>query len=211
MPEAQGSRRTERNLLHYILFWTALLAASLTGPANAQADDAQALQERAKGRVDRYLHHFRRTFDQNELRPEILQAKSELQRSVELFRAAGARADAARSLVKLGDVRRYLNEWDSAILTYEEAAAEARAAGAALVECKAFIGDARAHLIGKKSSGRAMELVQQAIPLAQRANEAGGLFDVWDLLAQVQRNGSVGMDWPRRPRGSSSVSRCVSR
>jgi CHAT domain-containing protein len=144
------------------------------------------LQERAKGRVDRYLHHFRRTFDQNELRPEILQAKSELQRSVELFRAAGARADAARSLVKLGDVRRYLNEWDSAILTYEEAAAEARAAGDALVECKAFIGDARAHLIGKKSSGRALELVRQAIPLAQRTNDAGGLFAAWDLLAQVQ-------------------------
>ena len=112
-----------------VLFLTAFLAASMAGAASAQGD-ARALQARASDRVDRYLHHFRRTFDQNALRPEILQAKSELQRSVELFRAAGAREDAASSLVKLGDVRRYLNEWDSAILTYEEAAAEARTAGA---------------------------------------------------------------------------------
>lgn len=90
---------------------------------------------------------------------------------MELFRAAGAREDDASALVKLGDVHRYLNEWDSAILTYEEAAAEARAARTVPVECKALIGNARAHLIGKKSPRQALELVRQAILLAQRTNE----------------------------------------
>jgi len=53
MSEAQGSRRTERNLLHHVLFLTAFLAASMAGPASAQ-DDARALQARANDRVDRY-------------------------------------------------------------------------------------------------------------------------------------------------------------
>jgi len=153
---------------------------------HANVNDARVLQDRAIARIDRYLDHVRRTFDQNALNQELLQAGRELDRSVELFRAAGAQADVARSMVKLGDVGRYRSDWDAAIQSYGQAAREARMAGAAEVECKALIGNARAHLYGKKGAGRTLELVRQALSLTEQIKDPGSRFDVWDMMAQVQ-------------------------
>lgn len=152
----------------------------------ANLNDARVLQDRAIARIDRYLDHVRRTFDQNALSQELIEARRELDRSVELFRAGGAQADAARSMLKLGDVGRYRSDWDSAIHMYGQAAREARVAGAAEVECKALIGNARAHLYGKKGAGRTRELVRQALSLAEQIKEPGSSFDAWDMMAQVQ-------------------------
>ena len=163
-----------------------LLLIALPSVLHARVNDARVLQDRAIARIDRYIDHFRRTFDQETLRQDLTQAARELERSIELFRGAGAREDAAHSIVKLGDVRRLSSDWDSAISTYEEAAREAGAAGAAAVECKALLGNARAHLYSKKGVGRARELVRQALPLAQQVKDASYRFDAWDMMAQVQ-------------------------
>lgn len=148
--------------------------------------DPRALQAQAVARLDRYIDHFRKTFDQQSLRHELIEAANELERSIELFQRAGRRQDAAHSMVKLGDALRYLGQWDRAIDVYREAAAEAHAAGATGVEFKALLGNARAYLYGKKASGPAAELVRQALPLARRADDTSYVFDAWDLLAQVQ-------------------------
>ncbi|MFO0701110.1 MAG: CHAT domain-containing protein [Nitrospira sp.] len=161
-----------------------LLIAPCTTYANL--NDAQLLQDRAVARIDRYLDHVRRTFDQNALSQELIEARRELDRSVELFRAVGAQADAARSMLKLGDVGRYRSDWDIAIQFYGQAAREARIAGAAEVECKALIGNARAHLYGKKGAGRTLELVRQALSLTEQIKDPGSHFDAWDMMAQVQ-------------------------
>jgi CHAT domain-containing protein len=171
-------------ILFFCAFFLGLLVASSV--IHASVNDPRVLQEQAIARIDHYLDNFRRTFDQHSLRHELIQAADELEESIELFRRDNARQDTAHSLVKLGDVRRYLNEWDSAIHTYEEAARAARAASAPGVECKALLGNARTHLYGNKTSGPALELVRLAVPLAQQANEPSYIFDAWDLLAQVQ-------------------------
>lgn len=161
-----------------------LVTASSTTYANV--NDARVLQDRAIARIDRYIDHFRRTSDQVALREELTTAGRELERSVELFQAVGAREDAAASMVKLGDIGRFRSDWGSAIRIYERAAREANAAGAAAVECKALLGNARAHLYGKKGEGGVLELVRKALSLAQRVKDVRCRFDAWDLMAQVQ-------------------------
>ena len=86
-----------------------VLLVTASPAAYANMNDARVLQDRAIARIDRYIDHFRRTFDQIALRVELTEAALELERSVPLFQAAGAREDAARSMVKLGDIGRYLS------------------------------------------------------------------------------------------------------
>ena len=163
-----------------------ILALAWFLEVSATIEDAQPLQEEAIKRLNRYIDHFRRTFDQQALRNELIEAVNELERSIELFQRAGKHQDAAHSMVKLGDALRYLNRWDAAIDVYQEAAAEARAASAPGVEVNALLGNARAYLYGKKTSGPALELVRQALPLARRTDDPSFVFDAWDLFAQVQ-------------------------
>lgn len=153
---------------------------------NMNVNDARILQDRAIARIDRYIDHFRRTFDPTALREELIEAARELDASIQLFHALGAQEDAARSIVKLGDIGRYTSDWDSAILTYEQGAREAGAAGAAAVECKAVLGNARAHLYGKKGASSALELVRRALSLLQHFESHECRFDAWDMMAQVQ-------------------------
>lgn len=154
--------------------------------SSAAVNEARSLQETAIGRIERYIDHFRRTFDRNSLRRELIRAQDELEDSIRIFVLDGAQKDAAYSLVKLGDIRRYLDNWDSAIRTYEQAGRLAHGAGAPAVECKALLGIARAHLYGKKAAGPAFEMVHQALPLAQKVDDPSYIFDAWDLLAQIQ-------------------------
>lgn len=152
----------------------------------AASNDAQILQERAIERIEHYVDHFRRTSDQQSLRSELVQANAELEQSIVLFNRSGAKIDAAYSLLKQGDSLRYLNEWDLSIRQYEQAARIASAAEAPALACKALLGNARAYLYGKQTPGPAIELIRQALPLAQQTREPTYIFDAWDLLAQVQ-------------------------
>lgn len=173
--------------------WRRLLILSLllfglgaTVTTQASTKEAHLLQERAIERIDRYIDHFRRTFDRGSMRGELAQAAAELEESVRLFRNAGADGDAAFSLVKLADLLRYNDKWDAAIRTYEDAAVLARESGAAGPECKALLGHARALMYGKQAPGPAYELVEQALRLAHEVDDRTYLFDAWDLLAQIQ-------------------------
>ena len=153
---------------------------------NAAVNEARSLQETAIERIERYIDHFRRTFDRNSLRHELIRAQDELEDSIRIFGLEGAQKDAAYSLVKIGDIRRYLDDWDSAVSTYERAARLARDTGDPAVECKARLGIARAYLYGKNTAGPAFEVVHQALPLAQKVDDPSYIFDAWDLMAQIQ-------------------------
>jgi CHAT domain-containing protein len=170
------------HLLLGILFGVFVFAP----PTLASVDEAQALQQQAIQRIERYIDHFRRTFDRNSLRQELIQAQRELEESAALFWRAGLLEGAGHSLVKLGDSHRYLDNWDAAMTAYEDALRAAREAHAPAVECKALLGHARAHLYGKNATGAALELVNQALPLAEKVDDRSYSFDAWDLLAQVQ-------------------------
>ncbi len=162
------------------------LAFSGSTAVAATLTDAQSLQDQAVARIDRFIDHFRRTFDRSSLRQELIQAERELQDSIRLFRRGGALESAGQSLVKLGDSRRYLDNWDSAIGAYQEAIQTTREVNAPAVVCKALLGHARALLYGKISPGQGLQLVEQALPIAKSLEDRNCLFDAWDLLAQIQ-------------------------
>ena len=176
------NRQSNLKMTWIIGVFLAIAAAEV----NAESNTGQTLQQQGIARIDRYVDHFRRTFDQLSLRHELVEAENELEQSVTLFKNAGESENSAYSLLKLGDVRRMLNDWDNAIRTYEQAASEARQANAPGIQCKALLGDARAYLYGKKNSGPALERVRQAITLCQQSANPDFIFDSWDLLTQVQ-------------------------
>ncbi|MEN8688838.1 MAG: hypothetical protein AB1Z20_01885, partial [Desulfobacterales bacterium] len=171
-----------KHLLLGILFGVFVFTPSIL----ASVSEAQALQQQAIQRIERYIDHFRRTFDRSSLRQELIQAQRELEASIALFRGAGVLDGAGHSLVKLGDNHRYLDNWDAAMTAYEEAARIAREAHTPAVECKALLGHARALLYGKMATGAALELVTQALPVAEQVDDHSHIFDAWDLLAQIQ-------------------------
>ena len=161
-----------------------LLAA--VAPVHATMEQAQALHDRAVGRIDAYLDHFRRSFDRASRRGELVQAEQELHESVRLFRDQHADVRVARSLVRLGDTRRYREDWDGAIVAYREAQALARSAQADDAEAKALMGHARAALYGQTEADTALNLTKRALIPAKRVADRSYLFDAYDLLAQIQ-------------------------
>ncbi len=184
----RGQKKWCRTAVRHFLFVAGLLFVLLAWSplVGAAVHEAQSLQESAIERIDRYVDHFRRTFDRNSLRHELIRAQGELEESIRIFDLDGAQKDTAYSMVKIGDIHRYLDNWDAAVSTYERAARLARNAGAPAVECKALLGIARAHLYGKQAAGPAFEVVHRALPLAQKVDDPTCIFDAWDLMAQIQ-------------------------
>ncbi|WP_200381346.1 CHAT domain-containing protein [Thiococcus pfennigii] len=154
-------------------------------PATA-GDDPHALQERAIARIDAYIDHFRRTFDQTALKQERKLAQGELIESIRLFRAAGKPGPAAYSMVKQGDLNRYSNRWDAAIELYEEALRTAQEAGDPVPECMALLGQARSLMLGKRDSDRAAGPIEQAIQIGTGIDDETCLFDALSLRAQTE-------------------------
>ncbi len=163
-----------------------LLAIGTAAGAATPTTRAQALFDSAVARIDAYIDDFRRSFDRAAGRDALAQAERELEDSARLFRAAGADAQAARALLRIGDVRRYRDEWRAATAKYREAQALAQQAGATDVESKALMGQARASLYGPKTTGAALDLTRRAVTLAQQVSDRSYLFDAYDLLAQIQ-------------------------
>lgn len=170
--------------------WLFVSSFALFSALEALADGhAEALQKKGIERIERYIDHFRRTFDQESLRQELTIAEVELQQSAELFGRSGAANDLALTLLKLGDIRRMTDQWDSAIATYEKALDAARHAKDLGVECKTLIALARTYLIGTKNSGQALEVIREAIPTCEQSENPESIFSGWDMLTQVQVSG----------------------
>ncbi len=167
------------------LLWTLGLLMSAAALA-APGEDPQVLQERAIGRIDAYIDHFRRTFDQTALKQERERAEAELKESIRLFRARGKLGPAAYSMVKLGDLNRYGNRWDAAIELYEEAVRTAREARDPGPECKGLLGQARSFMLGKRDSDRASGPIELAIQVGKGMDDQTCLFDALSLKAQTE-------------------------
>ncbi|MEJ2427009.1 MAG: CHAT domain-containing protein [Candidatus Thiodiazotropha sp.] len=168
-----------------VVMATVLIILILSGEwVTAGSDQAHTLQQQAIVRLDRYVDHFRRTFDRTSLLSELTQAETELATSAHLFQATGDMNNAALSWIKLGDVRRYREQWSDAVSAYESAADAARQAKSPALLCQALLGHARTLLYGTKAADTAKTLILHAIPLADK--ESKWAFDSYDLLAQVQ-------------------------
>lgn len=183
----QPSIRRNRILFSALLMTALLLGLTLPGGETlADNNRARALQQQAVKRLDHYVDHFRRTFDRTSLLPELASAETELSTSVRLFQAAGDSAGTALSSAKLGDVRRYREQWNDAARAYQTATAAAKQANSPVLLCQALLGHARTLLYGSRAADTAEKLIHKAIPLADQQENPKCAFDSLDLLAQVQ-------------------------
>jgi CHAT domain-containing protein len=182
-PSTHGYRMLLSSLLAYTLLLGLILAS---GELLAGNDQAGVLQNQAIARLDHYVDRFRRTFDRTSLLPELATAETELSQSLRLFQAAGDPAGSALSSIKLGDVRRYREQWNDAASAYKTATASAKQADSSVLLCQALLGHARALLYGSRAVDAAKELIQIAVPLARQQEDPKCAFDSLDLLAQVQ-------------------------
>ncbi|WP_020587963.1 CHAT domain-containing protein [Desulfobacter curvatus] len=174
--------------LFSLLLMSALLPGLilLGGESLADTKQAHALQQQAVARLDHFISHFRRTFDRTLLISELATAETELGQSVQLFQVADDLAGSALSLIKIGDVRRYRDQWQEAVNAYQTAASAAKRANSPALLCQALLGHARALLYGYSEADAAKALIREAIPLAHQLEDSKCTFDSLDLLAQVQ-------------------------
>jgi CHAT domain-containing protein len=139
-------------------------------------------------RIDDYIEHFRKTFDQQSRRADLAQAETELVRSAASFLEAGNAGSAAFSLLKAGDACRILNQAQKATAHYEEALRLARQSRTTTNEVLALLGRARleAYVVKNAANGRRYfeQAVQLSAKLADKTHHFNALGGWGSMLAE---------------------------
>jgi len=168
------------HILHLLLL-TAALATSM----RAQADDPVALQSDAGAKIDAFIDNFRRSGDRVSRIGDLEDAERQLRASVDGFVSRSDLANAALSLIKLGQIQRMEGKWDAALPYYQQAEAAAQKANNPAYEAKALTDRARAEE-ELRDYGAAQGHVERAVILTTPLEDKSELFDALDVLAQVQ-------------------------
>ena len=155
--------------------WLALVAALM--PLARGQSDAGGLQQRGIQRLDAYVEHFRKTFDQRSLLPELAKAEIELTTSAAGFLRGGNEPAAAYSLIKAGDSCRFLNQPQRALEHYDEALRLARKATSTTNQTLALLGRARTEAYVLKQSAPASEHFREAIRVSAGLSDRTHLFN----------------------------------
>ena len=162
-----------------------VLLALFIAVAASGASDPKQLQEQAIKRIDAFVEHFRKTGDFKSRVAELLTpAQDELVTSYRGFMQQNDLASATLSLVKLGNGKRMLGQWQPAIELYQEAAKTAQTAGHPAHQADALTGLALAENSSGKSAS-ALTHIEQAIPLATSISDKKYLFDALDVKAEI--------------------------
>jgi len=155
-------------------------------PLVAFPDDSDTLQKQAIQRIDHYRDYARRTGDVNSLLPELQRAQNELTLSASASLANKNLANAALSLIKLGDIERLQNHWNAALPLYSRARQLAKQANQPDYEAQALIQMTMTELLGGGDLGVAAESISQAIPLATASGNKDSLFNALDQAANLE-------------------------
>jgi CHAT domain-containing protein len=162
----------------------ALITAPQSSSAQSASDPLQ-LQKDAIARIDRWLDYVRSTGDAVGTRNELAAAQTELQGSVILFAARHDAAGATLSLIKLGDILRYVNQWGQAVPIYQEAIKMAVQAGRTDYQTKALAQLAYSEMkmgMTDAAEGHADE----AVRLGANCGNNGFYFDALDVAGEVE-------------------------
>jgi CHAT domain-containing protein/tetratricopeptide (TPR) repeat protein len=149
-------------------------------------NDATALQQRAIGRIDGYRQDFLKTGDSTSLAPELERAGQELSESLDQFTRSGAEAEAALSLLTLGELRRMQKRHAEAIEFFTRGFALAKKTGDATYQARARIGQGRSEMEGRKDFAAAGDHFQEAVTISSALPDRTQLFNALSYVAQVQ-------------------------
>ena len=182
--------------------WIPLVSVLFSSVLVAWQNTPQALQASGIARLDRYRDHVRRTGDQRSLLGELEIAARELETSYRGFTAESNHAQAAWSLVKLGDCERLAlisvlttaqtqagDQRAGALARssrghYEMAAALARKTGSNAYLVQALLGLARIDTSHEHDYGSANARVTEALRAASGCRDKDCFLDA--LLTKVE-------------------------
>ena len=154
--------------------------------ATAVPDDSDALQKQAIQRIDQYRDYARRTGDVNSLLPQLQRAQYELTTSIKAAMAVQNFSSVSFSLLKLGDIERLQNHWDSARSLYANARKFAKQANNPAYEAQALTQMAKTEVLGGSDLGAAADYAVEAVRLATSSGTQDTLFEALDMAANVE-------------------------
>jgi CHAT domain-containing protein len=164
---------------------TLVLAALFTTALPARAADPGELQRDAVAKIDAFIDNFRKTGDRLSRIADLDDAERELRVSADEFVKQSDLANAALSLIKLGQIQRMQGKWSAALPYYGQAEIAAQKADHPAYQAKALIDRAKAEK-QLRDYGTAQAHVEKAIILATSLEDKSDLFDALDVLSQVQ-------------------------
>lgn len=169
---------------HRILGFLLLAALLATGTPGWAADPAE-LQRDAIAKIDAFVDYFRKTGDYRSRIADLADAERQLRASVDGFSGRGDLANAALSLIRLGQIQRMQGKWDAARAYYEQAEAAARKANHPAHQAKALVGRAQSEAELRNLSAAQAD-AERAVDLASPVADKTYLFDALGILAQLQ-------------------------
>ncbi len=180
-----NSRLATRTLHHGL---AVCLLASLMTPACVFAqssDDPVRLQQSAVARLDQWLNTVLKTGDASSAQTELVLVKHDLQTSYSDFRARQDSANAAWNAIKLGDIERYLNRWNSAIADYQLAIKLAETAKRTDYETKALANMSFAETQAG-SIDSAADHAAEAVRVGLHCGNVAFYFDALDRAGEAE-------------------------
>jgi len=186
-----------------------LVWAILASPA-ARADDAAEARDRGRAAIDAFVDNFRRTGDTASKLAELNAAAPALMAAANSFVARGDRANAAQTLIHLGDIHRMQARWEPALSVYRIAEAFAREIADTTLLAKALKAQAQVE-DSQRDYGKAREHAAEAVRLSRALPDKKLFGDALLVLAENsdqarglcrgRRQYQPGRDHCRRKRG----------
>jgi Skp family chaperone for outer membrane proteins len=157
-----------------------------TATTSKPADNPDSLQKQGIQRVDKYIEYLRRTGDRVSLIPELHKAQDELTASSSEFVARQDFVGAALSFIKLGDIERLQDHWDSALTLYTRARELAKQANHSGYQARALTLLTKTEVLRSGNLGVAATYIGEAIRLATEAGNKDYLFEALDQAGVLE-------------------------
>jgi CHAT domain-containing protein len=169
---------------HAAIILLTLACAVPAAPAFADVDPAAA-RDRGSAAIDAYVDLYRRAGDLNSKLAELEAAAPDLAAAAMSFVALGDRANAAETLIHLGNIHRLQDRLEPAMAAYRQAETLARQAADTTLLARALKLQAQVE-ISLLELDKAREHAEVAIGLSRPLTDKKTLGDVLLLLAEIR-------------------------
>ena len=132
-----------------------------------------------------FVDHYRRTGDNTSKLAELRAAALDLMAAASGFMARGDRANAAQTLILLGDIHRMQGRWEPGLAAYRMAETFARQAADPALLARALRNQARVES-SQRDYGKAREHSEEALGLSRGLTDKKLLGDLFVVLAEIQ-------------------------
>lgn len=182
--KSKGTFRVRRLPCFVPLCLFVLATASPLSFAQVGNDPFQ-LQKSGIAKVNHWMDYVRRTGDAKSMLSELAAAQSELRASYDLFLQRQDFAGASWSAIKMGDIQRFLNQWEQGVPIYKSAIDLARRANRTDYQTKALALLAFSELkTGETDAAEAH--IREALRLGANCGNKDFFFQALDVAAEAE-------------------------